>query len=425
MNYCESLEYLYGFEKFGIKYNLENITKILNSLGNPQRNFRTFHIAGTNGKGTVAAMINSLLTEAGHRTGLYTSPHILDFRERIIACSTMISKSYVTKFLNEYKPLFDKIKPTFFEITTSLAFKYFSDKKIEFAVIETGLGGRLDSTNVLMPEASIITGISYDHMQYLGDTLEKIASEKAGIIKKNIPVIHSKMKKNISDVISQKAAAMDSQEIISDKIIKIEIKKTFRSGMTFDLFTKGIAIRNISTPLTGVYNKSNFANALAAFLQVYPKPDAKIIRKGFKNVIENSGFHGRFETICNKPAVILDCAHNPDAITNLINNLKSLNCRKLFIVFGMMKDKDFGKCINMLEKLDAEIILTHPGYERAAMPDELLAKAKNKNKFVIRYKVSDAAEYALAKATKSDAVLAAGSFFLISDFLKAIKFKYF
>jgi dihydrofolate synthase/folylpolyglutamate synthase len=425
MNYKKSLEYLYSFEKFGIKYNLENITRILNSLGNPQRNFKSFHIAGTNGKGTVAAMINSLLAESGHSTGLYTSPHILDFRERINIGGKVISGQYVTKFLNEYKPLFDKIKPTFFEITTSLAFKYFSDKKVEFAVIETGLGGRFDSTNVIVPEASIITGISYDHMQYLGDTLEKIASEKAGIIKKNIPVIHTKMKKNISDVISEKAGEMKAEEIISDKIIKLEIKKSSHRGMTFDLFTKENTVRNISTPLTGSYNKSNFANALAAFIQVYPKPDAKIIRNGFKNVISNSGFHGRFETISKKPAMILDVAHNPDAITNLINNLKSLNCRKLYIVFGMMKDKDYGKCISMIEKLDAEIILTHPAYERAAMPQELLAKAKNKNKFVIRYEVREAAEYALAKARKSDAVLAAGSFFLISDFLKAINFKYF
>lgn len=425
MTYKESIGYLYKFEKFGIKYNLENIRNILNKMGNPQNDFLSYHIAGTNGKGTVSALLNSFLVESGFKVGLYTSPHISDFRERILVCGKMISEKYVSDFLTKYKPIFDKIKPTFFEIATAMAFRYFSDKKVRIAVIETGMGGRLDSTNIITPEVSIITGISYDHMQYLGDTLEKIAYEKAGIIKENIPVIHCHMKKNVEKVISDRAKEKHSREIISDKEIKINITKKASDGMTFNIKSKFCDISNIKTPLIGDFHKPNFSNALAAYFHTQQNVNKSIIKQGFRNVITNSGYHGRFEIIGRKPLMILDVAHNPEGIKNLNSNLEYLNYKRLFIVFGMMKDKDYGKCIRMLEQIDADIILTRPDYERAAAAEELYAEAKNKFRFIIRDDVRFAAAYVLGKARPQDAILVTGSFYLISDFLKAINFKYF
>ena len=425
MTYKESIGYLYKFEKFGIKYNLENIRNILNKMGNPQNDFLSYHIAGTNGKGTVSALLNSFLVESGFKVGLYTSPHISDFRERILVCGKMISEKYVSDFLTKYKPIFDKIKPTFFEIATAMAFRYFSDKKVRYAVIETGMGGRLDSTNIITPEVSIITGISYDHMQYLGDTLEKIAYEKAGIIKENIPVIHCHMKKNVEKVISDRAKEKHSREIISDKEIKINITKKASDGMTFNIKSKFCDISNIKTPLIGDFHIPNFSNALAAYFHTQQNVNKSIIKQGFRNVITNSGYHGRFEIIGRKPLMILDVAHNPEGIKNLNSNLEYLNYKRLFIVFGMMKDKDYGKCIRMLEQIDADIILTRPDYERAAAAEELYAEAKNKFRFIIRDDVRFAAAYVLGKARPQDAILVTGSFYLISDFLKAINFKYF
>ena len=425
MTYKESIGYLYKFEKFGIKYNLENIRNILNKMGNPQNDFLSYHIAGTNGKGTVSALLNSFLVESGFKVGLYTSPHISDFRERILVCGKMISEKYVSDFLTKYKPIFDKIKPTFFEIATAMAFRYFSDKKVRYAVIETGMGGRLDSTNIITPEVSIITGISYDHMQYLGDTLEKIAYEKAGIIKENIPVIHCHMKKNVEKVISDRAKEKHSREIISDKEIKINITKKASDGMTFNIKSKFCDISNIKTPLIGDFHKPNFSNALAAYFHTQQNVNKSIIKQGFRNVKTNSGYHGRFEIIGRKPLMILDVAHNPEGIKNLNSNLEYLNYKRLFIVFGMMKDKDYGKCIRMLEQIDADIILTRPDYERAAAAEELYAEAKNKFRFIIRDDVRFAAAYVLGKARPQDAILVTGSFYLISDFLKAINFKYF
>ena len=425
MTYKESIGYLYKFEKFGIKYNLENIRNILNKMGNPQNDFLSYHIAGTNGKGTVSALLNSFLVESGFKVGLYTSPHISDFRERILVCGKMISEKYVSDFLTKYKPIFDKIKPTFFEIATAMAFRYFSDKKVRIAVIETGMGGRLDSTNIITPEVSIITGISYDHMQYLGDTLEKIAYEKAGIIKENIPVIHCHMKKNVEKVISDRAKEKHSREIISDKEIKINITKKASDGMTFNIKSKFCDISNIKTPLIGDFHKPNFSNALAAYFHTQQNVNKSIIKQGFRNVKTNSGYHGRFEIIGRKPLMILDVAHNPEGIKNLNSNLEYLNYKRLFIVFGMMKDKDYGKCIRMLEQIDADIILTRPDYERAAAAEELYAEAKNKFRFIIRDDVRFAAAYVLGKARPQDAILVTGSFYLISDFLKAINFKYF
>ena len=425
MTYKESIGYLYKFEKFGIKYNLENIRNILNKMGNPQNDFLSYHIAGTNGKGTVSALLNSFLVESGFKVGLYTSPHISDFRERILVCGKMISEKYVSDFLTKYKPIFDKIKPTFFEIATAMAFRYFSDKKVRYAVIETGMGGRLDSTNIITPEVSIITGISYDHMQYLGDTLEKIAYEKAGIIKENIPVIHCHMKKNVEKVISDRAKEKHSREIISDKEIKINITKKASDGMTFNIKSKFCDISNIKTPLIGDFHIPNFSNALAAYFHTQQNVNKSIIKQGFRNVITNSGYHGRFEIIGRKPLMILDVAHNPEGIKDLNSNLEYLNYKRLFIVFGMMKDKDYGKCIRMLEQIDADIILTRPDYERAAAAEELYAEAKNKFRFIIRDDVRFAAAYVLGKARPQDAILVTGSFYLISDFLKAINFKYF
>ena len=425
LNYNESLEYLLEFENSGIKYDLDNITRILEELDNPQRNFTCYHIAGTNGKGTVSALLYSFFQEQNISCGQYTSPHIVDFRERISVNGNFISTDYITKFVNEFRLLLDEIEPTFFEAVTSLAFKYFSDEKIKVAIIETGLGGRLDSTNVIDPYVSIITGISLDHVQYLGDTIEKIASEKAGIIKLNKPVIHPHLIKGAEEVISAKAKEMNSKEIISNEIFKIDVKNKSRSGQSFDIKFMDTIIEDVFCPLIGDFQFNNFATALTAYLFDDYKKEPEIIKRGFANVIKNSFFHSRFEIIKEKPYIITDVAHNPEGISNLKSNLNYINYKKLFIIFGMMKDKNYPECIKMLESIDATIVLTRPDNKRSASPDALLEAASDKSKYIIKNETKDAVKYVLDYAGSQDAILVVGSFYLVCDFLKAINFKYF
>jgi dihydrofolate synthase/folylpolyglutamate synthase len=444
-NYKDCINFLFSLERAGIKYDLKNITSLLNYLGNPQSEFKSIHIAGTNGKGSVAAILNSILMESGFKTGLFTSPHLTDMRERFLVNGNYISKNFIIDFTNS---IFDKItviRPSFFEVTTALAFQYFREKKVDYAVIETGLGGRLDSTNVIKPVISIITGIGIEHTEYLGDTIESITGEKGGIIKKGIPVVAGKVPEASREILRSLAVKKGSEIIFADKISRCEITKRDAGGFIFNYYlptplAKGALLENLQTqfkkgssgelrlnqvrfPVIGDFQRENIKTALTALDKLYC-PDIpvseKIIINGFKNIKENSKLHGRFEIISKNPFIVADVSHNAQGIKNLKHSLKYINYDKLFIIFGMMEDKDYRKCLNEIERLGGEIILTKPGSKpaRAADPEKILEAARSKYGVKIIENVKAGYDYVRGKMKKNDLLLVTGSFYLAGEFLR-------
>lgn len=418
-DYNKTIDYLFKLERRGIKYNLNNIKTLLSFFGNPEKNFKSIHVAGTNGKGSVSSIINSILIEKGFKCGLYTSPHITDFRERILFNGEWASKKFIIDFTNKINPLIKKIEPSFFEVATAMAFEYFSKKKVDYAVIETGLGGRLDSTNILLPELSVITTIAIDHTDFLGNTIEKIAYEKAGIIKKNIPVVTGNLKPPALKEIKKKVEKSNS-ELINSSPKEITIKKRSEKGIDF-----AFENRKYRFHVIGDYQLNNLRTALTA-IQVlseknkihFPK---NIIQKGLSNVKVNSNFYGRFDVIKNSPKIVTDVSHNEQAFENIAANLKYFKYKKLVVIFGMMKDKNYRRCLNILSKLDAKIILTRPLYQRAEEPQKLYEAVKNKSKFISVQNLNDAFNQALNLTDKNDMILVTGSFFLVSEFLEMYK----
>ncbi len=388
-------------------------------LGNPEKKFKSVHIAGTNGKGSVASIINSVLLESGFKCGLYTSPHIKDFRERILLNGKMIDKKFVIEFTNKLNPLIKKISPSFFEVTTAMAFEYFAVNKVNYAVIEAGLGGRLDSTNILKPLISIITGISIDHREYLGDTIEDIAREKAGIIKNNIPVITGKLNPESKKIIHNIAKKKNSELFYSPEITKIKITGKFEKG-----FNLKYGSNEFYFPVIGDYQKINISTAITSLKVLLKREnrlfDKIILSKGLDNLVKNSNFYGRFQIVQERPKIIIDVSHNAEGIKNIKNNLKYVKYRKLYIIFGMMKDKEYRKCLRELEKLGGFVILTKPKYKRALEPEEMYKIIGNNSKCIVIKDVKKAYKYAMNMAGKDDAVLITGSFYLVGEALKII-----
>lgn len=423
-NYKEIIPYLYSLERVGIKYDLKNIRALLKSCGNPERKFKTVHIAGTNGKGSVASIVYTVLKECGICAGLYTSPHIIDFRERILVNGEMISKKFVIDFTNRNLKLIEKLKPSFFEVNTAMAFEYFAEKEVEIAVIEAGLGGRLDSTNVIMPVVSVITGIAIDHTEYLGDTIESIASEKAGIVKKNKPCIAGLAEKKALEVIKRKCRKESSRFYYAEDLWSINSQKITDEYTEYKVSRKGQRsdFINIEFPVPGKYQQYNIKTAFTALdiigNEIGISFSEENIKTGIVNLKENSNFFGRFQKVSDSPKAVIDVAHNVQGIKNIRENLKNCRYNNLYIVFGMMKDKEYGKCIREIEKLDAEIILTKSGYKRAEEPEVLFSRARRKEKFSISENIKAALKYLEKKAKSDDMILITGSFFLVSDFVK-------
>lgn len=403
-SYKKCVDYLFSLERVGIKYDLKNINLILDKLDRPETSFKAIHIAGTNGKGSVSSIINSALIESGFKTGLYTSPHILDFRERILVDGKFISKKFIIDFTNRLIPLIEKIKPSFFEITTAFAFEYFRQKRVEFAVIETGLGGRLDSTNILKPIAEIITSISIDHTNFLGNTIGKITKEKAGIIKKNSVCVIGNVPNESKHIIKQVCKKQNAKSIDSSKT----------------------NISGLSMPLAGAYQKYNLKTAAAALIEISDReklPQIKNnIKRGLKNIVSNSNFHGRFEMINKNPKIIIDVSHNEQSLKNLEQNLKQIRYKDLYVIFGLMKDKQLEDCAHQIKRLKTEkIILTKPDYKRAAEPEELSSLFSRNKNIVLQPDLKNSYKYAKSLMKKDDLLLVTGSFYVVSDFLKAFK----
>lgn len=422
-SYNSCVEYLFSLERAGIKYDLHNI-KALSSLdGDPHKRFRAIHIAGTNGKGSTASIISSILTESNKRTGLYTSPHIKDFRERIMIDGIMIPKPYVIEYTEKHYNEIEQIKPSFFEVTTAMAFKYFADNDVDFAVVECGLGGRLDSTNIINPIVSVITSISIDHTEYLGNTIKSITLEKAGIIKPNVPCVTGRLSNYTKGIIRNVCRKEDSPHLDS-MLLKVEKMTKCINGYEIIFEISG---EKLFLPLMGDYQVDNLKTALFALFYLvnngYVRTDYSKIETGLFKIAENTGYKYRFQKVWDNPKIILDVSHNAEGIGKLRESLSGMQYKRLFIIFGMMSDKEIRKCIYELEKLNGFIILTKPDYKRAGDPFKFAKYISDSNKYVIRNNVKESYIYAMANSKKGDLILITGSFFMVSDFLKFYKGK--
>ncbi len=434
MSYQDTIDYLYSrlpmFSRIGaaaIKKDLDNTISICNFLGNPEKKFKTIHVAGTNGKGSTSHMLASIFQEAGYTTGLYTSPHLYDFRERIKVNGEMCSKDFVTAFTNKMKGLIDEIEPSFFELTVGMAFEYFAEKKCDIAIIETGLGGRLDSTNVISPELSIITNIGWDHMALLGNTLPAIALEKAGIIKKETPVVISEVIPETKQIFKEKATAMQAPIYFSEDFLQLQSFQNNWQTALFEfnqpiihlldapLFTKNFTVE---CDLPGKYQYKNLKGVLVAIQllsQMGWKLKAPKILSALKQVKKNTGLMGRWECIQENPRVILDVAHNEHGIKALLEQLETLHYQHLHIVTGMVKDKDIHSVLTLLPK-NACYYFTQSHIPRALPANELAIIAKE---IGIIGSIHENVNTALTEATKNanpnDLIIVIGSIFLVAE----------
>ncbi len=403
------------------KKDLHNTIELCNALGNPQNNFKSIHIAGTNGKGSTSHMLASILQQAGYKTGLYTSPHLKDFRERIKINGEMVPEEFVVDFVKRIKPTTEAIEPSFFEVTVAMAFDYFAKEKVDFAVIETGLGGRLDSTNIITPILSIITNIGYDHMNILGDTLEKIAFEKAGIIKQNIPVVIGEYLPETKPVFETKAAKENAPVYFASEKYSIENiqVQTHKLSCTLKNINNGKE-NNYTLDLNGIYQTNNLRTVLTS-TDILAEEGIKISKETILHSLERvkalTGLHGRWEAIAENPTIILDVAHNEDGIRQVLKQLELLHGQynSLHIIIGMVKDKDINKALALLPK-DAQYYFTNAHIPRALPASELQQKA---NDFLLTGLVIDdvneAITLAKANANKNDLILVCGSVFLVGE----------
>lgn len=358
--------------------------------------------------------------EKGLKTGLYTSPHIHDFRERILVNGKMISKKFIIDFTNMTYKLIEKIKPSFYEISTALAFEYFRFKKVKYAIVETGLGGRLDSTNVLRPILTIITGISIDHTEFLGNTLKSIADEKAGIVKWRKPCVLGDVSSSVKKVIQKKCKDKNSELIFTPERCTVKIYNKNETGFTFDYIFKNISQTGLRYPLVGNYQMKNICTSLTTLHKLSELESIKfsdsVLIEGFRKIMLNSNFLGRFQLISKSPSFVIDISHNIEGLSNIRSNLEFFSFDKIIVIFALMKDKKYKKCLEEIEKLNAFTIITKPKYKRAIEPIELHKLVKNKENFIIIEDVEEAFLFSKKIAGKNDLILVTGSFFLVGEF---------
>ncbi|HRH02069.1 MAG TPA: folylpolyglutamate synthase/dihydrofolate synthase family protein [Bacteroidia bacterium] len=431
MNYKQTLEYLYSslpmFQRIGAaayKADLNNTIALLKLVRNPEKKFKSIHIAGTNGKGSVSHMLASILQCAGYRVGLYTSPHLKDFRERIKVNGKPISQQDVVQFVEQYKNGFEKIKPSFFEITVGMAFEYFEKQQVDIAVIETGLGGRLDSTNVIKPLLSVITNISFDHEALLGNTLEKIAIEKAGIIKLKTPVVVGEMQAESRFIFSKYAIQNKAELFFADQVYKVQqssIKGTVNPVQEMDILRNGkVFIEKLSIPLLGHYQQKNCCTVLQAVELLQQQSfvvTEKDIKLGMAKVIEQTNFQGRWQVLNRKPLVIADTAHNEAGIKEVMKQLKLTPHKKLHIVLGVVNDKDLSKILHLFPS-KALYYFCKADLPRALDAKILQEKAKEHSlKGKVYSSVNEALKAAEKAATKEDLVFVGGSTFTVAEVL--------
>ncbi|GAA4780380.1 folylpolyglutamate synthase/dihydrofolate synthase family protein [Olivibacter ginsenosidimutans] len=432
MNYIEVLDYLYGrlpmFTRDGasaFKKDLTNTLKLCAALDDPHRQFRAIHVAGTNGKGSTSHMLAAILQCAGYRTGLYTSPHLLDFRERIQINGAVVPKDFVVDFVNRHQSLIEAVQPSFFEVTVAMAFAYFAAKKVDIAVIETGLGGRLDSTNVIHPLLSLITNIGYDHMHMLGNSLTAIAGEKAGIIKWHTPIVISERQDDIDNLFIQRAAELHAPiHFASDawRIEKTAIDPQFQYLSAYPNDEKaslGMKLE-LQLDLRGSYQQKNVAGVLTSIPLLQSAGYAistMQIQQGLRNVQQLTGLMGRWQTLATQPTVICDTGHNEDGWKEIIKNLAYSTYSQLHLVIGVMRDKDLPPILQRLPK-EAIYYFCNPDFERALPAKELQIQALSYQLVGNAYtSIPNAIQAAQAAAAPDDLIFIGGSTFVVADAL--------
>ncbi|PWT96382.1 MAG: dihydrofolate synthase [Bacteroidetes bacterium] len=426
MNYQETIDFLFAklpmFSRIGpiaFKKDLTNIRALCEALGNPQNKFKSVHIAGTNGKGSTSHMLSAILQKSGYKTGLYTSPHLKDFRERIRIDGTMIEKKFVIEFTDKIAHLIDEIEPSFFEITVAMAFEYFVLNNIDIAVIEVGLGGRFDSTNIIMPEISVITNIGWDHMNMLGNTLDKIAFEKAGIIKPNTPLVIGESRAETSEVFKSRAKEENAPIFFADKIRYADEWKSEKHELFVEVVhSPDNEKKEFYLDLNGIYQTKNLVTVLETIhqlsMQGWNISDASTF-EALKNVKKLTGLHGRWDTIHEHPRIVLDVAHNLDGIKQIREQLELTNFKGLHIVIGMVKDKEIAKVLQQLPS-QAKYYFTKAQIPRALPESELAAIAKESGlNGEVFPNVNDALKEARAHAHKDDLILVCGSVFVVGE----------
>ncbi len=405
MNYQETLDWLFVqlpmYQRQGAaayKKDLSNTLLMSERLQHPENNFKSIHVAGTNGKGSTSHMLASVLQEAGYKVGLYTSPHLKDFRERIKINGKEITEKYVVDFVAEQKTFFETNFLSFFEMTVGLAFQYFSDEKVDIAIIEVGLGGRLDSTNIVMPEVSVITNIGLDHTQFLGDTLKKVAFEKGGIIKFNIPVVVGEFQKETFPVFKEIAKVKNADLFLASELVK----------------------ENYDSDLIGAYQKHNIKTVIQAIKLIRTKGflvSETDLKNGLKKVVENTGLLGRWQLLQENPKVICDTAHNKEGLLYTMEQLKKESFVKLHIVLGVVNDKDLAAVLPLFPK-NANYYFCKPDLGRGLDAHELKSAARgfglNGEVFL---SVNQAYKNALKNATTEDCIYVGGSTFVVAEIL--------
>ena len=403
------------------KKDLHNTIALCNYLNNPQDKFKSIHIGGTNGKGSTSHMLASILQDAGYKTGLYTSPHLIDFRERIRINGEMIDQDYVVNFTENIRSIIEELSPSFFEVTVGMAFAYFAEQEIDIAIVEVGLGGRLDSTNIITPELSIITNISLDHTNLLGNTVQEIASEKAGIIKEGVPVIIGEYDSATANVFIDKAKALNSPIRFADQFLKISTSNVLEDILTASVSDHNSKIyQDLELDLTGSYQLKNVLSVLEAIKLLqdegYNIPESAIY-SGLKNVKVNTGLQGRWQVLGTVPFIVCDTGHNEAGIKEVIKNLNSLHYDQLHIVLGMVKDKDISAVLSQLPK-KAMYYFCSPQLERALSPEDIQQQANSYGLLGNAYtSVFNAFEAAKENANKNDVVFIGGSTFVVAEVL--------
>lgn len=426
MNYQQTIDYLFTtlpmFSRMGsaaFKKDLTNTLALCNALGNPQTRFKSIHIGGTNGKGSVSHMLAATLHTAGYKTGLYTSPHLYDFRERIRINGEMVNEAYVVRFVERIQPLIEQIQPSFFEITVAMALDYFAEQQVDVAVIEVGLGGRLDSTNIITPELSVITNIGMDHTNILGPTLEAIAGEKAGIIKKGVPVVIGEKQEETAPLFQQTAQSQGAPLSFASEHYRVRDWRFSNDHLAMTIVDESNQTESSYTlDLPGIYQLKNIKTVLQSISVLKQKGWAisgQHIKKALSSVKKLTGLFGRWEIIHHHPTIVLEVAHNEDGIRQMLRHLEQLSYHKLHIVFGMVKDKDADSVVSLLPR-NACYYFTQAHIPRALTSEELLEKAKEFNLPGEAYEdVNNALRQAMNNTSKDDLILVCGSIFLVAE----------
>lgn len=419
--YAEVLEYMYRalpmFHRVGAAaYNasLDNTLELCRVLGQPERAFRSVHVAGTNGKGSTSHMIAAVLQAAGYKTGLYTSPHLKEFTERIRINGVDVEKTFVVEFIDKIGRTLDRLQPSFFEMTVAMAFDYFASRKVDIAVVEVGLGGRLDSTNVITPDVSVITNISWDHMALLGDTLPKIAAEKAGIIKPGVPVVVSERQEVVEDVFIHRAAQLNSPLVFASDEIQLH-----DGDAGYDVYRQGsLWIEGLIPGLRGDYQRNNLPGVLAAVQSLRDSGyiiNDSAVRAGIAGVVSLTGLKGRWQTLRERPLTIADTGHNEAGMQQVVQQLLALPHRGLHMVIGMVNDKDVSRVLSLMPK-EGNYYFCQASIPRALDANELAARANGMGLTGITEKnVNRALQRATEAAQPDDVIFVGGSTFVVGE----------